>query len=110
MTPWSRTTCCASAPLRVRSSLWAGATRHPAKSARSPHTDARMRQGLDPAMYALCASRSSCRDQKLVTSPLARIGEETAACASETPALLVVGDVVGFWKGLHRKAAVGREP
>jgi len=69
-----------------------------------------MRQGLDPATYALCASRISCPDQKLVTSPLARIGEETAACVQETPALLVVGDVVGFWKGLHEKAAVRREP
>jgi uroporphyrin-III C-methyltransferase len=68
-----------------------------------------MRQGLDSATYALCASRISCPDQKLVAAPLARIGEETAACVQETPALLVVGDVVAFWKGLHEKFLVRSE-
>ncbi len=67
-------------------------------------------RGLDPATYALCASRISCPEQKLMTSPLARIGEETATYAPETPALLVVGNVVGFWKGLNEKVAVGGRP
>ena len=68
-----------------------------------------VQQGLSPDTYALCASRISCPDQKLVAAPLARIGEETAACVQETPALLVVGDVVAFWKELHdRSAARGR--
>jgi uroporphyrin-III C-methyltransferase len=69
-----------------------------------------MRRGLDPSTYALCASRLSCPDQKLVTAPLARIGEETADCLQETPALLVVGDVVGLWKDLHQTAPARREP
>jgi uroporphyrin-III C-methyltransferase len=67
-----------------------------------------MRQGLGPATYALCASRISCPDQKLVAAPLARIGEETAAGVQETPALLVVGDVVGLWKNLHQELVTKR--
>jgi uroporphyrin-III C-methyltransferase len=69
-----------------------------------------MQQGLDPATYALCASRISCPDQKLVAAPLAQVGEATADSLQETPALLVVGDVVRFWKSLYDKAQTRREP
>ncbi len=66
-----------------------------------------IRQGLDPATYALCAARISCPDQKLATAPLARIGEETANCIQEAPALLVVGDVVGLWKNWQEELRPG---
>jgi uroporphyrin-III C-methyltransferase len=61
-----------------------------------------LRQGLDPSTYALCAARLSALDQKLVAAPLGRIGAEAAA-TGETPALLVVGDVVAFWKDLQAR-------
>jgi siroheme synthase len=66
--------------------------------------------GLNPATYALCASRISCPDQKLLTAPLACIGEEVAASAQDTPALLVVGDVVAFWKDLTAGPATREAP
>jgi uroporphyrin-III C-methyltransferase len=69
-----------------------------------------LRQGLAPETCALCASRISWPDQKLVAAPLSRIGEEASLGVPETPALLVVGDVVGFWKGLGENARGRREP
>src|SRR5262249_5039219 len=59
--------------------------------------------GLAPTTYALCAARISCPDQKFVAAPLARIGAE-AASTQETPALLVVGDVVAFWNDLRARS------
>jgi uroporphyrin-III C-methyltransferase len=62
-----------------------------------------LRQGMDPATYALCASRISSPSQRLLAAPLAEIGEATTAAADETPALLVVGNVVRFWKQLREQ-------
>lgn len=59
-----------------------------------------LRQGLPRETFALCASRVTCPEQRLLAAPLARIGEEVAAAALEAPALLVVGDVVRFWHEL----------
>ncbi|RMF93077.1 MAG: uroporphyrinogen-III C-methyltransferase [Nitrospinota bacterium] len=56
--------------------------------------------GMQPETYALCVSRLSCPDQKLVAAPLNRIGAEVAAAGLEAPALLVVGKVVEFWQGI----------
>ena len=56
-----------------------------------------MQHGKSPATYALCASWLSYPQQKLVTAPLARIAAAVADAQVETPALLVVGDVVQFW-------------
>jgi uroporphyrin-III C-methyltransferase len=67
-----------------------------------------MEQGLCPDTYALCAARISCPDQKLVAAPLHRIGEEAGRpVAADGPALLVVGDVVAFWKGMRDRAPEG---
>jgi uroporphyrin-III C-methyltransferase len=68
-----------------------------------------LRQGLSPDTYALCAARISCPSQRLLTAPLAEIGAESAA-AEDTPALLVVGNVVRFWKELQDHAREGERP
>lgn len=60
-----------------------------------------LRHGLSPSTYALCASRLSWPDQRLLTAPLEQIGAEVAAANLQTPALLVVGDVVSFWRRLQ---------
>ncbi len=62
-----------------------------------------LRLGMSPDIYSLCASRISWPDQKLVAAPLGAIGAEVAAAGLQTPALLVVGDVVAFWKDLQGK-------
>jgi uroporphyrin-III C-methyltransferase len=59
-----------------------------------------LRHGLEPETFALCASRVTCPDQRLLAAPLGRIGAEVTAAALATPALLVVGDVVAFWHKL----------
>jgi uroporphyrin-III C-methyltransferase len=69
-----------------------------------------LRHGLDPATYALCASRVTCPDQRLLAAPLDRIGDEVTAAAMETPALLVVGNVVAFWKRLINPAGESPSP
>jgi uroporphyrin-III C-methyltransferase len=63
-----------------------------------------MLKGMSPSTYALCASRISCPGQQLAAAPLARIGAEADATAESTPALLVVGNVVRFWKELRDRA------
>jgi uroporphyrin-III C-methyltransferase len=62
--------------------------------------DELMRHGLPPSTYALCASRVSWPDQRLLAASLERIGAEVAGAGLDTPALLVVGDVVDFWRRL----------
>jgi uroporphyrin-III C-methyltransferase len=62
-----------------------------------------LRHGLDPATYALCASRISGKDQRLLAAPLERIGRDVREAKLDTPALLVVGNVVKLWKDLTDK-------
>jgi len=54
--------------------------------------------GKSPDTYALCASWLSYPQQKVVAAPLARISAAMLEAQVEAPALLVVGDVVHFWK------------
>jgi uroporphyrin-III C-methyltransferase len=54
--------------------------------------------GLPASTFALCGSRLSAPDQRLLAAPLADIGAAVAAAKLDTPAVLVVGDVVGFWQ------------
>jgi siroheme synthase len=56
--------------------------------------------GLPADTPALCVSWLSYPQQTLVTAPLLQIGEVVAQSALEPPSLMVVGDVVGFWKQL----------
>jgi uroporphyrin-III C-methyltransferase len=56
--------------------------------------------GMPEATPALCVSWLSYPQQTLVTAPLSQIGEVVAQSALEPPSLMVVGDVVGFWKQL----------
>ncbi|MEE8290312.1 MAG: uroporphyrinogen-III C-methyltransferase [Candidatus Tectomicrobia bacterium] len=60
-----------------------------------------MQHGMHPDTPALCVSWLSYPQQACVTAPLQRIGTEVAAASLEAPALMVVGDVVGFWQRLH---------
>ena len=69
-----------------------------------------LRQGMDPTTYALCASRISCPSQRLLAAPLADIGAASAIASDDTPALLVVGNVVGFWKELQDHAGRSEGP
>jgi siroheme synthase len=55
---------------------------------------------MPEATPALCVSWLSYPQQTLVTAPLSQIGEVVAQSALEPPSLMVVGDVVGFWKQL----------
>lgn len=61
-----------------------------------------IQHGKSPDTYALCASWLSYPQQKLVTAPLGQIGAVVADTQLEAPALLVVGEVVRFWKQLHQ--------
>ena len=60
-----------------------------------------IQHGRSPDLYALCVSWLSYPQQKIVTAPLAHIGTAVADARLEAPALLVVGDVVRFWRQLH---------
>jgi uroporphyrin-III C-methyltransferase len=60
-----------------------------------------LRQGMDPTTYALCASRISAPSQRLLAAPLVQIGAASETAAQDTPALLVVGNVVAFWTRLR---------
>jgi siroheme synthase len=62
--------------------------------------DGLLKRGLDPCTYGLCASQLSCPGQRLVAAPLGRLGSELATTGLQSPALLVVGDVVALWKRL----------
>jgi uroporphyrin-III C-methyltransferase len=71
-----------------------------------------IKHGKSPDTYALCVAWLSYPQQKIVTAPLAHIGEAVANTQLEAPALLVVGEVVRFWKQLHhgRTDVPGIEP
>ena len=69
-----------------------------------------LRQGMDPATYALCASRILSPSQRFLAAPLNEIGAATAAAVEETPALLVVGNVVAFWTQLREQMGEHQVP
>lgn len=58
--------------------------------------------GLPPSTPALCAAWLSYSHQTLVSAPLAELAQAVAASPIEAPALVVVGDVVGFWNELQQ--------
>jgi uroporphyrin-III C-methyltransferase len=60
-----------------------------------------LRHGLPPSTYSLCASRLTWPDQRLLAAPLDQIGAAVSAASLQTPALLVVGGVVDFWRRLR---------
>ncbi len=59
--------------------------------------------GMPPATPAMCVSWLSYPQQTLVTAPLSQLSEIVAGSALEPPSLMVVGDVVGFWKRLQTR-------
>jgi len=59
-----------------------------------------MRRGMDRSTYALCASKLTYPDQRVLAARLDRIGAEVTNAGLEAPAMLVVGEVVRFWKDL----------
>jgi siroheme synthase len=61
-----------------------------------------LRHGMSPQTPALCVSWLSYPQQTLVSAPLMQIGTAVADSAVEAPAILVVGDVVGWWQNLVR--------
>ena len=63
-----------------------------------------MAKGMDETTLAMCVSWLSCPQQAIVTASLLRIGEEVATSSLETPALMVVGDVVAFWERLREQS------
>ncbi len=62
-----------------------------------------IQHGRTPDTYALCVSWLSYPQQKVVTAPLSHIHTAVADAKLEAPALLVVGDVVGFWQQIQAK-------
>jgi uroporphyrin-III C-methyltransferase len=67
--------------------------------------DQLMRHGMAPETPALCVSWLSYPQQTIVTAPLAQIIAAVATSAVEAPAVLVVGDVVGWWNALPQHEA-----
>ena len=67
-----------------------------------------MHMGLPASTPALCVSWLTYPHQTLVCAPLAEISPAVAESTIEAPAILVVGDVVGFWTHL-RPPGVGTE-
>ena len=67
--------------------------------------DQLMRHGMAQETPALCVSWLSYPQQTIVTAPLMQLVAAVAASAVEAPAVLVVGDVVGWWKALHQHEA-----
>jgi siroheme synthase len=61
-----------------------------------------MQHGMPPQTPALCVSWLSYPQQTIVTAPLTQISA-AAASALETPVLMVVGDVVGWWERLQQR-------
>lgn len=60
-----------------------------------------MQHGMPPSTPTMCISWLSYPQQAIVTAPLMQIGPAVAASTLEAPAVMVVGDVVGWWKKLH---------
>jgi siroheme synthase len=60
-----------------------------------------MQHGMPPSTPTMCISWLSYPQQTIVTAPLTQIGPAVAASTLEAPAVMVVGDVVGWWKKLH---------
>jgi siroheme synthase len=64
-----------------------------------------MHHGMSPQTPALCVSWLSYPQQTIVTAPLAQIGKSVEASALEAPAIMAVGDVIGWWQKLHQGEA-----
>ena len=60
-----------------------------------------MQHGMSPQTPAMCVSWLSYPQQTVVTAPLTQIS--AAVSALETPALMVVGDVVGWWERMQQR-------
>ena len=65
--------------------------------------DQLMHHGMSPQTPALCVSWLSYPQQTIVTAPLSQIGKTVEASALEAPAIMVVGDVIGWWQKLHQR-------
>jgi uroporphyrin-III C-methyltransferase len=64
-----------------------------------------LQHGMPSETATMCVSWLSYPQQTWVTAPLAQIGAEVAASSLETPVLMVVGDVVGFWQYLRHQGS-----
>jgi uroporphyrin-III C-methyltransferase len=62
-----------------------------------------MHHGMSPQTPALCVSWLSYPQQTIVTAPLTQIGKTVEASALEAPAIMVVGDVIGWWQKLQQR-------
>ena len=65
--------------------------------------------GLLPETPVMCVSWLSYPQQTCITAPLAQISAAVAHSSLEPPSLMVVGDVVGFWKHLHTRDGVSED-
>ena len=63
-----------------------------------------LQHGMPPQTPAMCVSWLSYPQQTVVTAPLTQISTAVAS-ALETPVIMVVGDVVGWWERLPRRDA-----
>ena len=63
--------------------------------------DTLMARGMPPGTPALCVSWLSYPHQALLHAPLWQVGDTVAASDLTPPALLVVGDIVAFWRRLQ---------
>ncbi len=64
-----------------------------------------MHKGLPASTPALCVSWLTYPQQTIVAAPLGEIAQAVAQSTIEAPAVLVVGNVVGFWNHLRQQRA-----